>query len=70
MYTQENTIWLSMGQYDCGYVYEFKFESDDAMQCTPIVDAEDLEINCYLYLYVELLLNGTRTVDNNYLQFQ
>lgn len=49
-YTSENTIWLSMGEFDAGYIYEFQFDSDEPMRCTPIQDAEDLELNSYLYV--------------------
>lgn len=49
-YTKEGTIWLSMGQYDSGYVYEIKFGPSKDILCTPIPQAEDLEINSYLYL--------------------
>lgn len=49
MYSPEGSVWLSMGEYDCGYVYEFQFGKTSAMRCTPIRDAEDLEINAYLF---------------------
>lgn len=49
MYSPEGTIWLSMGQYDCGYVYEIEFGKSTDIVCTPIFKAEDLEINSYLY---------------------
>lgn len=48
-YTESNTVWLSMGKYDCGYVYDSQFDSNRPMECAPILDAEDLEINSYLY---------------------
>lgn len=38
-----------MGQYDCGYVYDCQFDSNQPIECTPILGAEELEINSYLY---------------------
>lgn len=48
MYTADGTIWLSMGGYDCGYVYEIQFGKTDII-CTPIPNAEDLEMNSYMF---------------------
>ncbi|XP_035792074.1 cilia- and flagella-associated protein 44-like [Anopheles albimanus] len=47
-YTAEDTLWLSMGGYDAGYVYEYGFDDEDPISCTPIQDAEDTELTCYL----------------------
>lgn len=49
-YTTEGTIWLSMGGYDAGFIYEYKFGVEGPLKCTSIPRAEDVEINSYLYL--------------------
>lgn len=49
-YTTEGTIWLSMGGFDAGFIYEYKFGVEGPLKCTPIPRAEDVEINSYLYL--------------------
>lgn len=51
MYTDEHTIWLSMGGYDAGYIYEYGFAEDESpYRCTLIKDGDDIEINSYLIL--------------------
>lgn len=50
-YTPENTIWVSMGGYDAGYIYEISFKNDAEVRSTPIPGAEDVEITSYLYVY-------------------
>ncbi|XP_052861271.1 cilia- and flagella-associated protein 44 [Anopheles cruzii] len=47
-YTDEDTLWLSMGGYDAGYVYEYGFDDEDPLSCTPIPAAEDTELTCFL----------------------
>uniref|UniRef100_A0A182V315 Cilia- and flagella-associated protein 44 n=1 Tax=Anopheles merus TaxID=30066 RepID=A0A182V315_ANOME len=47
-YTDEDTLWLSMGGYDAGYVYEYGFDDEDPLSCTPIPELEDVELTCYL----------------------
>lgn len=49
-YTSNGTIWLSMGGYDAGYIYEYDFDHEGPINCTPIPMAEDCEINSYIYL--------------------
>lgn len=48
-YTTEGTIWLSMSGFDAGYIYEYKFGLEGPLKCTPIANAEDIEINSFLY---------------------
>ncbi|XP_055535978.1 cilia- and flagella-associated protein 44 isoform X2 [Wyeomyia smithii] len=48
-YTEENTLWLSMGGYDAGFVYEYGFDDEDPISCTPVHGAEGTEITTYLY---------------------
>ncbi|XP_053674678.1 cilia- and flagella-associated protein 44 [Anopheles nili] len=47
-YTLEDTLWLSMGGYDAGYVYEYGFDDEDPLSCTLIQDLENTELTCYL----------------------
>lgn len=49
-YTNENSVWISMGGYDAGYIYEFQFDKALPMKCTAIKNATDTEITTYLYL--------------------
>nr|XP_029730533.1 LOW QUALITY PROTEIN: cilia- and flagella-associated protein 44-like [Aedes albopictus] len=48
-YTEEDTLWLSMAGYDAGFVYEYEFDDEDPVSCTPVPGAEDTEITTYLY---------------------
>ncbi|XP_058463045.1 cilia- and flagella-associated protein 44 isoform X2 [Malaya genurostris] len=48
-YTEENTLWLSMGGYDAGFVYEYCFDDEDPVSCTSVYGAEDTEMNTYIY---------------------
>ncbi|XP_055843195.1 cilia- and flagella-associated protein 44 [Episyrphus balteatus] len=49
-YTNEDTIWLSMGGYDAGYIYEVKFGENEPITCTFIPEADDVEIHSYLFI--------------------
>lgn len=49
-YTSNGTIWLSMGGYDAGYIYEYDFDLEGPINCTVIPRAENCEINSYIYL--------------------
>ncbi|KAJ9600982.1 hypothetical protein L9F63_000820, partial [Diploptera punctata] len=49
MYTPRNTIWLSMGGYDAGFIYEYVMDKNEVIKCTDVKDAYDVEINTYLY---------------------
>lgn len=49
-YTSNGTIWLSMGGYDAGYIYEYDFDQEGPINCTVIPMAEDCEINTFIYL--------------------
>ncbi|XP_062543886.1 cilia- and flagella-associated protein 44 [Armigeres subalbatus] len=48
-YTEEDTLWLSMSGYDAGFVYEYEFDDEDPVSCTPVPGAEDTEITTYIY---------------------
>lgn len=42
-----------MAGYDSGYLYEYQFdEKKSLLRCEEIPNAEDLEINSYLRMYV------------------
>ncbi|XP_063994244.1 LOW QUALITY PROTEIN: cilia- and flagella-associated protein 44 [Diachasmimorpha longicaudata] len=60
-YTNEGTIWLSVGGYDAGYVYEYSsitfddiddhhslIQEVEPLKATPLPDANDLELKCSL----------------------
>ncbi|XP_049835089.1 cilia- and flagella-associated protein 44-like [Schistocerca gregaria] len=49
VYVAPDIIWLSMGGYDAGYMYEYKFGEEDPVCSTMIADADDIEINYFLY---------------------
>lgn len=49
-YTPENTIWVSMGGYDAGYIYELQFSSAEPVRSTIIADGDDIEIHSYLIM--------------------
>ncbi|XP_033757971.1 cilia- and flagella-associated protein 44-like isoform X3 [Pecten maximus] len=56
-YTEDGSFWLSMGDFDAGYLYKCKFMSpeeksglpeeliDQPIQSIPVVDSEDVPIN-------------------------
>ncbi|XP_055624931.1 cilia- and flagella-associated protein 44 isoform X2 [Toxorhynchites rutilus septentrionalis] len=57
-YSSENTLWLSMGEYDAGFVYEYDFYDEDPVSCTPIPGAEDVEITTYIRYHNSLMIFG------------
>ncbi|XP_055921167.1 cilia- and flagella-associated protein 44 [Eupeodes corollae] len=59
-YTDNGTIWLSMAGYDAGYVYEVKFGEEEPIRCTIIPEADDIEINSYLFID-KYLIFGMKT---------
>ncbi|XP_013116263.2 cilia- and flagella-associated protein 44 [Stomoxys calcitrans] len=46
--TINNTIWVSMGGYDAGYIYELAMETENPVHSTIIKDADDIEIHSFL----------------------
>lgn len=49
-FIEEDTFWIAMSGDECGYLYEYRFEEDfNPVRCITIPDAEDFEINSYLY---------------------
>lgn len=49
-FTSDNTLWLSMGGFDAGYIYEYNPDTGELVSCTLIDDADDIEIHSYMYL--------------------
>lgn len=45
--TKNNSILVSVAQYDAGYIYEYKFGEENPVNCIPIPEADDIEVNCY-----------------------
>lgn len=56
-FTSDNTIWLSVGGFDAGYVYEYQFEDGDMVSFTPVPDADEIEMHSYMY-FDEYLIIG------------
>lgn len=52
--TPEKTIWLSMGGYDAGYIYEYEIgqKIDIPVKFRKICDGDDIEISSYVYRFV------------------
>lgn len=42
-------IWLSMGGYDAGYMYEYAFNVEGPVQYNMIPDGDDIEITSHAY---------------------
>ncbi|RZC43160.1 thyroid receptor-interacting protein 11 [Asbolus verrucosus] len=51
--TEDDTIWLSMGGYDAGYIYEYKIDQKEEVPCRfkMVYDGDDIEISSYVYNY-------------------
>lgn len=45
VYTPANTIWLSVGGYDAGYMYEYVMFRPTPVAATLIADGDDIEIH-------------------------
>ncbi|XP_039950900.1 cilia- and flagella-associated protein 44 isoform X1 [Bactrocera tryoni] len=72
-YTRDSTIWVSLGGYDAGYIYELIFGYAEPYKCTVIADGDDCEIHSYLTIEDYLifgLVNGklriNRTLSNDF----
>lgn len=52
--TERNSIWLSLGGYDAGYIYEYTIEQESEIPSfyKMIDDADDMEICSYVYKLV------------------
>lgn len=49
-YTNTESLWLSIGGFDAGYIYEYNFNSPEPLSCVLIPDADDVEIHSYIYM--------------------
>lgn len=47
-YSKNETIWLAMGGYDCGFLYEYDFNRNGPIQYVLMDNALDRHINFYL----------------------
>lgn len=49
-YTPEHSLWLSMGGYDAGYIYEYNMDQkqDIPLKATAIKNGDDIELHHYL----------------------
>ncbi|KAK3107710.1 hypothetical protein FSP39_020546 [Pinctada imbricata] len=68
-YSEEGKFWLSMGEFDAGYLYECKFTSDEEheripeelrdepLQAIPVVDSHDIPIR-----FIQYSTNGRQAV--------
>ncbi|XP_075152852.1 cilia- and flagella-associated protein 44 [Haematobia irritans] len=54
-YTNNNTIWVSMGGYDAGYIYELSMGAVNPIRSTLIKGGDDIEIHSYLAIEQYLL---------------
>lgn len=55
-FTSDNTLWLSMGGFDAGYIYEYQVDDGDILSFTLVAEADDIEIVSYVYLGEYLIL--------------
>jgi hypothetical protein len=55
-YTRNDTLWLSLGGFDAGYIYEHRLEDGELLSYNLIQDADDIEIHSYAYLDNYLIL--------------
>lgn len=55
-FTSDNTLWLSMGGFDAGYIYEYQVDDGDILSFTLVPEADDIEIVSYIYLGEYLIL--------------
>lgn len=49
MYTPEDTLWLSVGGYDAGYIYEYTMDNTEIVKATVIADGDDIEMHGFIY---------------------
>lgn len=48
-FSPDGTLWLSMGGYDAGYVYEYNAEDGELVTFTLIPDGDEIEIHSFVY---------------------
>lgn len=47
-YTTADSIWMTVGEYDCGYVYEYDIYKSDPLHCIELKGAVEMEANSFL----------------------
>lgn len=48
LYTDNDTMIVSMADYDSGYLYEYKFDADNPIKSITVPEINNNEIHCYL----------------------
>ncbi|XP_063235777.1 cilia- and flagella-associated protein 44 isoform X2 [Bacillus rossius redtenbacheri] len=48
-YLDADVVWLSLGGYDAGYMYQYKPGQSEPLKVTMIPDADDIEIHSFAY---------------------
>lgn len=43
---------MAVGEYDCGYVYEYEIGVNDPLHCIELKGATDMEVNCFMEMWV------------------
>lgn len=46
-YTNHNSIWLSVDDYDAGYIYEYKFGAQNPVKSTFLPESDNVAVHCY-----------------------
>lgn len=49
-YTTADTIWMAVGEFDCGYVYEYDISKSDPLHCIELKRAIDMEVNSFVQM--------------------
>ena len=49
-FTSDDTLWLSLGGFDAGYIYEHRLKDGELLSFNLIAEADDIEIHSYMYL--------------------
>lgn len=44
----DGNLLLSMGGYDCGYLYEYQFNTAGPINSHPVSDALDIQMHCFI----------------------
>lgn len=47
-----SNLLLSMGGYDCGYLYQYKIGTSGPIDSYPVPDALNIQMHCFLPMYV------------------
>lgn len=55
-FTSDNTLWLSVGGFDAGYIYECRTDDGELLSFNMIAQADDIEIHSYVHFDEYLFL--------------